>query len=63
MEVKQGESLSVAPINTPIISPDHEEEEEPHQPKMQSLQDLYDSTDEVHLIFLLQIQTPLNLRK
>jgi len=53
MEAKQEESLSAAPINTPIIFLDHDEEEESHQPKMRSLQDLYDSTDEVHLICLL----------
>ena len=40
MEAKQGKSLSVAPIITPMTSEvhdDEEEEKEPHQPKMRSL--------------------------
>ena len=52
-EAIQGESLSVAPMITPMTSQVHDEDEEPSQPRMRSLQDLYDSTDEVHLVCLL----------
>jgi len=46
IEAKQRETLGVAPINTPIIFADHDEEKGPCQPKMRILQDLYNSTDE-----------------
>ena len=52
-EAIQGESLSVAPMITPMTSQVHDEDEEPSQPRMRSLQDLYDSTNEVHLVCLL----------
>ena len=45
--------MSVAPINTLIISLDYDEEEEQRQAKMDNLQDLYDSINEVLLICLL----------
>lgn len=53
MTQEKGESLSVAPIITPVTLQVFDEEEELRQPRMRSLQDLYDSTNEVHLVCLL----------